>query len=112
DQIEDRGDLLIGALHRFDRLEGVELEGTPLLSKDGHQDVLTYGELVEQRVDLIALAHAALAHLGDADAGDVLVAQVYAAMRGLDFTRQHAEERGFSSPVRPDEAAQFAFVDG
>src|SRR5690606_41103796 len=76
------------------------------------QDVLTDGELIEQRVHLIALAHAHLAYLSDAIAGDVLVAQIDTAMRGLDLAGQHAEEGGLACAVGPDEAAQLAFFDG
>ncbi len=93
DEVEHRQHLVVRPLDRINRLERIELERAALVPQHRHQDVLIHGKLVEQRVDLIALAHAHLADACHAKTGDVLVAQVYAAMCGLNLTRQHAEKR-------------------
>src|SRR5690606_1551749 len=86
-------------------------ERTALLTQDRHQDVLAYRQGLEQLIDLVGLAHAHLAHPGDAGPGDLGLAQEHGARRGRYFAGQHAEERRLARAVGPDQPAQLAFLD-
>src|SRR5205814_795093 len=45
-------------------------------------------------------------------AGYILAPEQHLAMARLQLSREHLEERAFAGPVRPDQAAQFAFRQG
>src|SRR3546814_15916632 len=89
----------------------MEAEGAALLSEHRQKDVLPDGQGVEKLVDLIAFAHAHLADLRYADAGDIAATQENLAAGGFDFTGQHLEECGLAGAVRTDKAAQLAFLN-
>src|SRR5690554_5961204 len=111
-QTEDGTDLFCGPLDGLDGLKRIQFERSTLLTKYGHENVLPDRELIKQRIDLIALAHAQLAHLCDANTGDILAPQIDTTMCRLDLACQHAEKGRFTRPVWPNQPAQLAFFDG
>src|SRR3546814_1154159 len=63
-------------------------------------------------IDLIALAHAVLAHRRHANSSDFLTPEEHLASRGCQFTGQHGKECGFARPVGANHTVQLAFPIG
>src|SRR3546814_13633622 len=75
-------DLFIQAFDMVQATQHVGTETPAAASQDGNHGVLAHGQRLEQLVDLIAFAHAKLAHGGYADAGDFLATEKHLSLRG------------------------------
>src|SRR5262249_41052406 len=76
------------------------------------RQVLTDSQAIEQLVDLIALGQPELARIRHSLASDVLALEKDLARCRLYLACEHLEEGGLASPVRADNAAQLAVIDG